>query len=354
MSELRKIEQKIFLEDKIEFLLEELECWDIRAEQRGKLYTAGLPDGDNSRSVQIKNNESLSSSIRSKGVSGSIYDIISYIKFGADTKEKYDACLHKSKFWICETLGYFEFVDDFYRQTSDNVDKGKPNYTAWLKKINKSENKKELVNELKQIDIDKVYGNVPYFKWYQEGLSVRTQRLFQVGVDVQSERITFPIHNKDGEVIGVKGRYFGKNKEIEDKYKYLYLVPCNKSLELFNFHRALPHIMERKEVIIVEGGKTAMFLTQWNYPNSVGIEGDSLSDVQVKLLKGLGIGIKYIFALDKDKNAEYVKKEVVKLTGRMKYGIIDTSSLLQGKDSPTDRGKEVWDKLYKENIYKIS
>ena len=53
-----------------------------------------------------------------------------------------------------------------------------------------------------------------------------------------------------------------------------------------------------------------MFLTQWNYPNVVSIEGDSLSPMQIKLLKDLGLDIKYIFAYDKDKNAEYVKRSI--------------------------------------------
>jgi len=48
-----------------------------------------------------------------------------------------------------------------------------------------------------------------------------------------------------------------------------------------------------------------------------------------------------------------VKKEASKLTGRMKYGIIDVENNLEHKDSPTDKGKEVWDDLYKNNIYKI-
>jgi len=352
MSELRQIESKIYNEDRIEELLEYLDCWDIMTEQYGILYVAGLPDGDNSRSVQIKNTESLSVNIRSKGITGSIFDLVSYIIFGSETEQEMKDTLSKSKFWICNKLNYPEFIDEFYRVTSDTQEPVK-NYNEWLKKASTKINKSNTLNVVLSDKYINEYEIIPYYKWFKEGLSITTQKYFQIGIDVNTERITFPVHNKNGELIGIKGRYCGKNKEIEDKYKYLYLIPCNKSLELFNLHRALPHIQRLKEVIVVEGGKTTMFLKQWNYPNAVSIEGDSLSPPQIKLLKELGLDIKYIFAFDKDKDAEYVKKEASKLTGRMKYGIIDIENNLEHKDSPTDKGKEVWDSLYKNNIYKI-
>lgn len=352
MSELRKIEARIFNEDRIEELLEQLGCWDIMTEQHGILYVAGLPDGNNSRSVQIKNTESLSVNIRSKGITGSIFDLVSYILFESETQQEMKDTLSKSKFWICNKLNYPEFIDEFYRVTSD-IQEPIKKYNDWLKKTSTKANKNNIINEVLSDKYIKEYEVIPYYEWYKDGLSIATQKKFQVGIDVNTERITFPVHNKNGEMIGIKGRYCGKNKEIEDKYKYLYLKPCNKSLELFNLHRAMPHIQRLKEVIVVEGGKTTMFLTQWKYPNSVSIEGDSLSPVQVRLLKELGLDIKYIFAYDKDKDAEYVKKEASKLTGRMKYGIIDIENKLENKDSPIDKGKEVWESLYKNNIYKI-
>lgn len=352
MSELRQIESKIYNEDRIEELLEHLGCWDIMTEQYGILYVAGLPEGDNSRSVQIKNTESLSVNIRSKGITGSIFDLVSYIVFGSENEQEMRDTLSKSKFWICNKLNYPEFIDEFYRVTSD-IEEPIKNYNEWLKKASTKVNMSNTMNVVLSDKYINEYEIVPYYKWHKEGLSIATQKYFQIGIDVNTERITFPVHNKQGELIGVKGRYCGKNKEIEDKYKYLYLKPCNKSIELFNLHRALPHIKRLKEVIIVEGGKTTMFLTQWKHPNAVSIEGDSLSPMQIKLLKELGLDIKYIFAYDKDKDAEYVKKEASKLTGRMKYGIIDIENNLEHKDSPTDKGKEVWDNLYKNNIYKI-
>jgi DNA primase len=352
LSELQEIKKRIFEEEKIEHVLELLDCWHVDTEQGGKLYVAGLPDGDNERSVQVKNTESLISHIRTKGVSGDIFDIISYIIYEADTEEKRKETLSKSKFWLCQKLNYQEYIDEFYKETSDKVEE-KPKYNKWLsnlccKKKTITENKVIPKKELER------YGIIPYKKWLDEGLNIRTQKKFQIGIDVKTERITFPVHNYLGDPIGVKARYIGNDQTIKDKYKYLYLIPCNKSIEFFNFHRALSYIQSQKEVIVVEGAKTVMFLHQWGFRNVISIEGDSLSDDQIKLLKGLGIDVKFIFAWDKDKDAEFVYNEINKLKGRLRYSIYDKDNLLSDKDSPCDKGKETWNNLYENYQYKIN
>lgn len=353
ITELQEIKEKIFKEEKIEELLELLDCWDITFEQNGKLIVAGLPEGDNSRSVQVKNNVNLTSNIRSKGIKGDIYTIVSYILFGSDTDAKLRDTLFKSKLWICQKFGYIEYIDEFYKVTSTQSTV-KPTYNSWLKKLSKEKNQLEITeNKVYPYNVYHSYGIIPYKGWVDEGLSPATQREFEVGIDVNSERITFTVHNKNGELIGIKGRYCGTEQKIKNQFKYLYLLPCNKSIEFFNLHRALPYITESKEAIIVEGGKTTMFLHQWKFRNCISMEGDSLSDYQIKILKNLGLDIKFIFAYDKGKDAEYVYNEAKKLQGRMKFGIYDKDNLLEDKDSPTDKGKKVWEELYNNYCFKI-
>ncbi|RDY88671.1 DNA primase [Bacillus amyloliquefaciens] len=352
MSDLQTIRERIYREEKIQDVLEALGCWAINTEQGGKLFVAGLPDGDNERSVQVKNIPSLTSNIRSKGITGSIFDVISYILYEAITEEEKKACLSKSKFWLCNELQYLEYIDEFYKLTAE---KEKPQPNKWLHKLQKKRNKEDrqtVENAILSESVLDQYGNIPYIGWYADGLSLSTQKLFGVGIDVRSERATFPVHNRDGHLIGVKGRYIGKDEVIEDKYKYIYIQPCNKSIEFFNLHRALHYIKSLNEAIIVEGAKTTWFLTQWGYKNCISIEGDSMSDEQIKILKELGLGIKFVFAYDKDKDPKFIVNEVSRLTGRIRYGIYDKENLLSDKDSPTDKGYKVWASLYK-NKYKI-
>lgn len=353
MTEFQEIKEKIYKDNKIITVLELLDCWSIDSEQKGKLIVAGLPDGDNSRSVQIKNTPNLNAAIRSKGINGDIFDVISYILYEADTEEKRKNTLHKSKYWVCEQFEYYEYIDDFYKETSDNI-QTVHNYNKWLSNIKKHRNISDRIkNQTLPEDVLKQYEVIPYKKWLDEGIKCSTQKLFGVGIDVKSDRVTFPVHNRDGALVGVKARYCGSEKSIEQRYKYLYLYPCNKSIEFFNLHRAMPHIEDKKEVVIVEGGKTTMYLHQWGFRNSISIEGDSLSETQIMILKDLGRDYKFIFAFDKDKDANYVKNEASKLTGRIKYGLLDIENYLEDKDSPCDRGKDVWEKLYHNHCYKI-
>lgn len=351
MSDLQQIKKRIYDEEKIEFILEELDCWGIHDEQNGRLIVAGLPEGDNERSVQIKNNENLNAAIRSKGISGDIFNIVSFVKYEASSEQEMKQFLTKSKYWICNKLGYFEYIDEFYKVTSNNDIK--PEYNHWLKKIhNKTTNQLE-TNIERPIKILDYFGTIPYQRWVEKGLSITTQKYFQIGIDVDSERITFPVFNKFGKLIGVKGRYCGNNKIKQDKYKYLYIIPCNKSIEFFNLNRALPYIKEKKEVIVVEGAKTVMYLYQWGFKNAISIEGDVLTEAQVRILKSLGLDIKIMFVWDKDKSIKFIKEQSEKLQGRLKYSIFDKNNLLKEKDSPTDQGKKVWNKLYNENKYKL-
>ncbi|MDR0123091.1 DNA primase [Bacillus pumilus] len=352
MSELKAIKERIFNDNLIKELLTDLGCWNIQNEQKGKLIVAGLPDGDNERSVQIKNSPMLTANIRSKGISGDIYDVISYIVFEAQSDEERVKSLNKSKFWICKKYGYLEYIDEFYKTT---LKEQRPKLNKWLTSLKNKRSETPLALENKTIEVsyENQYGILPYLDWFRSGLCISTQKYFQIGLDIRSERVTFPIHNAAGQLIGVKGRYCGQDSKIEEKYKYLYIVPCNKSIELFNYHRALPYIKEKQEVIIVEGAKTTMFLTQWGYKNCVSVEGDSLSDDQINLLKALGLNITYVFAFDKDKPPDFVLAEANKLRGRVKYGAYDTEGLLKDKESPTDQGEEVWNKLYSSK-YKIT
>lgn len=352
MTDLQLLKKRIFDDERIEELLDLLKCGSISTEQNGGLFVASLPDGENTRSVQVRNNEDLTSNIRSRGVSGDIFHIVSYIKYDAEKKEDFDKNLPRSKYWICKQLGYLEFVDDFYKETMFET-APKPQYNSWLRKAVQKDPVEFAENKILKESILERYKKIPFFGWLEEGICYRTQQEFGVGIDIQSDRVVFPVHDRYGNLIGVKGRYCGVDEEIEARYKYIYLVPCNKSVEFYNLHRALPYIREKKEVIVLEGAKSVMLLSTWGYKNAISIEGDSMTDAQINILKSLGLDVKLVFAWDKDKSLEYVKGEVQRVHGRQRYAIADINNLLSGTDSPIDRGRDVWETLYKENSYRI-
>ena len=350
---LKELKERIYNEEKVVKILEELGCDCIDTEQHGTLLTARPPNSKNKRAVQVRLTPTLPSYIRNRGISGDIFSVVGYFLYDCTDFEQVKSNLRHIVQWILNILEYDDFEFVF---SDEDAPKPKTDWNWWLRPIQKQRIKEiEFVeNEIKHESILNQYIWYPWFGWIEAGLDWETQMIFNIGFDVQSERVIFPIHNKDGHLIGIKGRYVGKNKEIEEEYKYIYLVPCNKSLELFNIHRALPHIKEKREVIIVEGAKTVMYLWQWGFKNSVSIEGDHLSPVQVKLLRDLGIDVELVFAWDKDKDKKFIVDQIKQIKNRNKFVIYDKNGILTDeKASPVDEGKEKWLELYNNHKYKI-
>lgn len=351
----KDLKKQIYDDKKIEYLLLRLDCQYIHTEQHGEIYAAMLPSrfgSNNRRSVQVVNNEQLSAYIRSKGISGDIYAVVGYILYGISDFYQIKDKIFDIKNWICEELGYTDFGNFIGITPFD-----KNNCNSWLDDIKKDRleyNEEELIRENEIIDesVLNKYANMPSYYFYKEGINYKTQWQFGVRFDPYSNRVVFPIHNQDGKLVGVKGRYVGPDLYTMEEIKYLYLEKCDKSLELYNLHRAIPYIEERGEVIIVEGAKTVMLLWQWGIRNCISTEGKSLSKTQIKKIKNLKC--KITFAFDKDVSVEFIRSHCKHFTNRLVYAMIDIDNNLKDKDSPTDKGREVWDCLYENKIAIIS
>lgn len=116
----------------------------------------------------------------------------------------------------------------------------------------------------------------------------------------------------------------------------------------YGWHKSLPTITEKKEVIVVEGAKSVMKLSQYGYGNSVAALTSHICKAQFEIL--LKAGYDVVFAFDKDVNPfndKYIKqlKRFCKV-----YCVIDYKGLLGEKDSPVDQGKSVWEELYQSRV----
>jgi DNA primase len=349
--DLKLLKQRIYEEEKIDTLLESLNCENIKFEQSGNLIVAKLPDGDNKRSIQIKNNENLTANIRSKGINGNIFSVIGYILYNAITFDEVRENLYQIIQYICNELNY-EWHDFKGEKKEDKVD-----WNWFLRSVQKDrKNEFKLdnipVNKVLDENIMNQYIPILHEKWYQNGINFKTRKLFDIGYDLRSDRIIFPVHNKNGEIVGIKGRAI----DDSDEKKYIYLYPCSKSIELFNYHRAIEWIQKYKKVYILEGAKSSMFSTQWNVKNCVSIEGDSLSPGQVYLLKKIGIDIELIFLFDSDKDINFIKQQVGQIRNRDIKVLKQDNGLLNinNKESPVDLGKEVYLKLIGEHLVEIN
>lgn len=341
VSDLKAIKKRIYNDDRIEDLLDMLGCKGIHKEH--DRIVASLPTGDNKRSVQVTNNESLTSHIRSRQVNGDIYAIVSYIKFNCSTKAEIENNLTQAKMWIVDNFGYHDLLDKNKHQTTE--------HNAWLKSLKKLRKRRTILEDLtpnKPIpeETKNSYLMLPYKPWVEEGISAQTQIEWEVGFDWESKRIITLVRNMSGELIGVKGRAMDDN----DERKYMYVEKMNKSIELFGLHKTLPYILEKKEILVFEGYKSVMKAWQMGYRNCASMEGDDLSPAQVALIKSFGLDIKVVLCYDKDKLEEEIKQQASKFTNRKTFYTLDERNLLKGKDSPVDKGLKIWERLYEEKV----
>ena len=124
------------------------------------------------------------------------------------------------------------------------------------------------------------------------------------GADVYDSfvnRIIFPIHNLEGQVVGFTGRiYNGESvaKYFNSKESEIF----KKGQILFNYHRAKDFIKEKHEVIIVEGNMDAIRMYSYGFKNTVALMGTNLTKDHIDILKKLRS--KVILLLDNDEAGE--------------------------------------------------
>lgn len=346
---LSDLKRKIFKEELVVQLLESIGCLNIKFEQGGNLITAQLPDRFNSknkRAVQCRNNESLSCVIRNRSdFSGDIFNLVSYLQFDVDSNDL-QSDINNAKNYICEL---FNWTNVGY-----NIGIKKKDVLHELKKRSSKNKNKNVLN--KTIDENILYDNfiqLPNKVWEDEGISLATQKKYGIGFDLMSKRITVPIRNKYGQLVGVKGRLIKDEDVNEYEPKYLYLYKCNQSRELFNFYIAKEHAIKNKEIIIVEGEKSCMKFYENGIYNVVALGSSDISEVQKNMINSLGLDIEIIFAYDNDKELSEIYKNGKKFKNRKVSYIYDTDDLLKPKSAPIDSGIEVWKELYLYNKFEM-
>ena len=143
--------------------------------------------------------------------------------------------------------------------------------------------------------------------FFDRGVSEEVFRDFELGTARQNHQYftlsgspCFTIRDINGELISVGCRKGTK------QMKYYYL-PFGKAKTLYGIHLAIPHILEKGFVFIVEGIFDALLMHSHGHKNTVAIMGSSISKTQLMILASLTNGIKYIPDVDGPGLAEFDK-----------------------------------------------
>lgn len=334
-----ELKEYIYDNEQIELILEELGCKHIkhRKTQGGDEYfSCTFPDGDNKNGIWIFSNEYLNAksqsrpnAIKNPYGNPNLIDVVCYIK---------DLYFSGAIKWICECLGL-----DYYKESAEEI----PESLKWTKLITgmKEKDEDEELEKLKPISekILTYYYSYCNDIFYNEGIDYFTQREFEIGYDIFTDRITIPIRDELSTLVGVKGRLIENDL---DECKYIYLEPCPKSRILYGLYKTLSYIKAEKKVIVVESEKSVLKLWSKGIRNVVAIGGHDLSKVQVEKLIRLEVE-EIILCYDEDvfrdeENGKIDKKEylneVQKFIEQQKVSVmVDLNGeILNKKESPAD------------------
>lgn len=206
-------------------------------------------------------------------------------------------------------------------------------------------------------------------EWINDGISIETMRKYNILYSVWQQKIIIPHYDISNRLIGIRNRslleydieLFGKYSPFKIGTKF-YNHPLGQNL--FGLNHNMNAIQKKRKIMLVEAEKSVLQTdTMFGKDNfTVALCGSNLSEYQRGLIFMLGVR-EVIIALDKQyetldsdeckKWAKHIKTNLIdKLSAYFIVTVLwDTNDLLEYKDSPTDKGKDVLLKLMDNKIY---
>lgn len=306
-------------------ILEELGCHHIR--KKDGYFQCANPDGDNTTAVCVYENTNLTTINYTRDISNgkNIHtDLISLVEFYKNETFPYAVK------WICDVLDI-----DYYSNLDEDLPKSLQ-LTKMLVEMQSVDTESETEKPLKPIS-EKI---LSYFKPYvndmfnEDGVSYETQAEFEIGYDEFTNRITIPIRDDLGNLVGVKARYFYRQVP-EDEQKFMYIEKCARSQILYGLYKTINFIKKAQRVFVTEAEKGVQQLYDKGYFEAVATGGSKISKSQIDKLTRLCVPI--IFVFDKDITKEELDDIASRfIDGTEVYALIDTIGILNEKESPTD------------------
>lgn len=213
--------------------------------------------------------------------------------------------------------------------------------------------------------LNKFWSNLFHHSWIDDFITKDVMKRFNIRFDISGNRIIIPHYNEDGNLIGIKCRNLNKDKVDEGK-KYMPIVVndimynYSTSMNLYGLNMNKETIKKYKKCIIGESEKFVMqHFSFYGESYAAAVSGSTISKYQIDLLLKYGVQ-EVIIALDKEfknEDEEQVYRDKIQrafVNELIPYFTVsimwDTDNLLDLKMSPTDKGKYIFEKLFKKRI----
>lgn len=255
----------------------------------------------------------------------------------------------------------------------NNVLNNTTNTLSWKKRLSVYNPTKNTHYLGKRYDKDILKFLQPYQHemFLNDGISGQTMEKFNIGFYPAKNQITIPVYDLNGALVGIHCR----NVVLRDNKtpKYIPLRTVSGLDYRFKQHEVLyglnmnePYIRHTKQIQLFESPKSVLQLDSM-YPqnNAVGMFGMNLGKERRDMILELGVS-EVVIGIDKD----YVEHEWltdaqtpfttylhnVNKIAKLFHGYCKVTVLYDGdddlgyKDAPTDKGKEIYEKLYKNRM----
>jgi hypothetical protein len=203
-------------------------------------------------------------------------------------------------------------------------------------------------------------------EWLYEHISPSTMDKYNILYSISQNKIIIPHYDLDGRLVGIRGRALNPEDIEEGKYKPVYvegkLYNHPLSLNLYGFNYSREAIERTRTAILFESEKSVMLMdTYFPINNSVAVCGSNFNKNQLLLLLHNCKVDNIIIAFDKEYKkvaTDESRKYFDKLRGIGEkyskycnfYYIADTEGLLDMKDSPIDKGPEIFSRLLSKKV----
>lgn len=349
--DIRDLKEEILNRELIPDILVELGCHHIR--DKGDYIQAGNKDGDNPNSIVVYKNEYISClnytrQITKNGRQADIFDLVAYFE---------DCSFAEAMKFVCELAGL-----EYYGERTDLPESLQ--ILKMLKDMNVNDENEDdnLVKPISEkiLSYYLPHGNCMF---EDDGISLETQREFEISFDPQTNSVCIPVRDELGTLIAVKARRFKytpntpidkrrfSDELMQDESKYFYLEPGAKSQVLYGLYKNEKAIQNQGMVFVGESEKFTLQLYDMGY-YGVSTGGSKVSKRQTEMLTRLGV--KIVFCFDKDiceEDLHHIANGF--MDGIPIYAIIDKNNVLNEKESPSD-DRDKWVYLVQNNIYKIT
>jgi DNA primase len=305
-------------------ILENLGCHHIKC--CTDYYKCGNKDGNNNNAITVYCNDNLTTVDYTRQLSKEdrSHDIFDLVKF-------FEECnFFQAVKKVCEWIDL-----DYYTDPEEDLPES-IKLTQLIYSLQKDDAEFDENKPIKPIPetILAYYNSYVNDMFAKDNISYQTQQEFEIGYDDFTNRITIPIRDEIGSLVGVKGRLF-QNQISENENKYVYIEPCNRSQILYGLHKTMPYIERQGKVYVCESEKGVLQLWDMGICNAVATGGKKVSRVQIEKLTRLCCEV--IFLFDKDVEREEVQSIADRFIDSVHVSaVFDDGNILDEKESPTD------------------